>query len=140
MKWCFNKLFVLFKSGDRMFCDNYCGISIMDTLSKLYDTLIMNRLRLWVDVDKCQAGAMKKRGCLEQIMTLRLLCDYAKHMKVKLYVLFIDYRKAYDKVPRHKLAEYLRSIGCGRIMLKAIQNMYRCTRNVMKTATVESSL
>ena len=138
--WCYSKLIVLFKSGNRMLCDNYRGISIMDTLSKLYDTLIMNRLKLWVSIDKCQAGAMKKRGCLEQILALRLLCDYAKHMKVTLYVLFIDYRKAYDKVPRHKLVEYLRSIGCGRIMLKAIQNMYRCTRNILMSATVESSV
>ena len=63
-----------------MLCDNYRGISIMDTLSKLYDTLIMNRLKLWVNIDKCQAGAMKKRGFLEQIIMLRLLCDYAKRI------------------------------------------------------------
>ena len=31
LKWCYNKLFVLFKSGDKMSCDNYRGISIMDT-------------------------------------------------------------------------------------------------------------
>ena len=77
LKWCFNKLFVLFKSGDKMACDNYRGISIMDTLAKIYDILILNRLLLWFNVDKCQAGAQKGRSCLEQIFTLRILCDFA---------------------------------------------------------------
>lgn len=90
----------------------------MDTLAKLYDTFIMNRLKLWMDVDNCQAGAMKGRGCLEHIFTLRLLCDYVKYKELKLYILFIDYRKAYNKVPRSKLIECLKSIGCGRRMLK----------------------
>ena len=35
LKWCYSKLVVLFKSGDKMSCDNYCGISIMDTLAKI---------------------------------------------------------------------------------------------------------
>ena len=93
-----------------------------------------------MDVDNCQAGVMEGRGCLEQICTLRLLCDYVNYKKFKLYVLFIDYRKAYDKLPSSKLIEYLKSVECGRRMLKAIYVMYRCTRNVLKSATVESSV
>ena len=136
--WCFSKLIVIFKTGDRMLCDNYRGISIMDTLAKVYDTLIMNRLKIWMAIDKCQAGSMEGRGCLEQIFALRMLCDYAIHKKVKLYVLFIDYRKAYDKVPRQKLIQCLKSLGCGKIMLKAVYMMYKCTNNVLTSATIKS--
>ena len=60
----------------------------------------MNRLRLWCSVDKCQAGAQKGRSCIEQVMTLRLLIDFVKCKNKKLYVLFIDFSKAYDRVPR----------------------------------------
>ena len=140
LAWCYNKLFVLFKSGDRMSCDNYRGISIMDTLAKMYDTLILNRLLLWFNIDKCQAGAQKGRSCLEQIFTLRMLFDYALSKKIKLYVLFIDYSKAYDRVSRGKLIEVLRSRGCGRVMLKAIQAMYTCTKNVLKTAVIDATI
>ena len=41
----------------------------MNTLAKLYDYLILNRLKLWTSIDKCQAGAQSGRGCVEQIMT-----------------------------------------------------------------------
>ena len=140
LKWCYSKLVVLFKSGDKMSCDNYRGISIMDTLAKIYDTLILNRLLLWFNIDKCQAGAQKGRGCIEQILTLRMLCDYFLYKKLKLYVLFIDYSKAYDRVPRHKLIEVLKSRGCGKVMLKAIQAMYTCTKNVLKTAVISAAI
>lgn len=138
--WCYNKLFVLFKSGDRLSCDNYRGISIMDTLAKIYDTLILNRLMLWCHIDKCQAGAQKGRSCLEQILTLRLLIDFVKNKRLKLYVLFIDYSKAYDRVPRHKLIEVLKSRGCGRVMLRAIQAMFTCTKNVLKSAVIDATV
>lgn len=53
LAWCCSKLVVLFKSGNRLLCNNYRGISIMDTLAKIYDTMIQNRLKLWCDIDKC---------------------------------------------------------------------------------------
>ena len=140
VKWCYNKLFVLFKSGNRFLCDNYRGISIMDSLAKIYDILILNRLSIWLNIDKCQAGAQKGRSCLEQICTLRMLCDYAVCKKLKLYILFIDYSKAYDRVPRHKLIEVLKSRGCGKVMLKAIQAMYSCTKNVLNAAVIDATI
>ena len=55
-------LVVLFRSGSKKLCGNYRGISVMDTLAKIqYDTLIrLNRLKLWCNVDKCQAGAQER--------------------------------------------------------------------------------
>ena len=140
MLWCFSKLVILFKSGDRLSCNNYRGISIMDTLAKMYDTMILNRLKLWYNIDKCQAGAQKQRGCVEQITAVRLLCDYAMYKKKKLYVLFIDFSKAYDRVPRGKLLQYIMSLGCGKVMVKAIKAMYDCTRNTLRSAIINSTI
>ena len=138
--WCHNKFITLFKSGEKMDCSNYRGISIMNTLAKIYDTLLMNRLTLWCNIDKCQAGAQKNRGCIEQILSLRLLMDLAAYKKHKLYVLFVDFSKAYDRVPRNKLFEYLKSIGCGKVMLLALHKIYSCTKSVLKSATITSSI
>ena len=139
VQWVYSKLVVLFKSGDRMACGNYRGISIMDTLAKVYDKMLLNRLSLWSAIDKCQAGAQKGRGCTEQIITLRLLIDLAKYKKRKLYILFIDFSKAYDRVPRNKLIEYMKSLGCGRIMLSALLNMYKNTYNVLNSTRISTS-
>ena len=138
--WCHNRLITLFKSGNRMDCGNFRGISIMNTLAKVYDMLIMKRLYLWHNIDMCQAGSQKSRGCIEQIMSLRLLIDYASFKKEKLYVLFVDFSKAYDRVPRYKLMECLKNRGCGKIMLMAICAMYRCTKNVLRAASIDSNM
>ena len=53
-------------------------------------------------------------------MTVRLLIDYARKAKQKLYILFSDFEKAYDKVERAKLIKLLRSAGCGKLTLEII--------------------
>ena len=140
LSWGYSKLIVLFKSGNRMVCGNYRGISIMNTLSKIYDILLLNRLKLWFIVDKCQAGAQRRRGCIEQIMSLRLLIDLAIFKKKKLYVMFVDFSKAYDRVPRGKMIMYLKELGCGKRMLHAIKEMYRNTKNVLRSAVIDTTL
>ena len=39
-----------------------------------------------------------------------------------------------------KLIEVLRSRGCGKVMLKAIQAMYSCTKNILKSAIIHASI
>ena len=107
------KVFNIHKKGDRLITDNYRGISILVALSKLYDTVLTNRLRIWHNLLLEQAGAQHGRGCQEQILVLRLLIEVAIKKKVSLYIAFIDYSKAYDRVDRHKLFRYLDSKGCG---------------------------
>ena len=71
-------------------------------------------------------------------MTLRLLNDLAKHKKKKMYILFIDFSKAYDRISRPILFRVLSEAVCGRVMLKAIMAMYRTTKNILQTAIVNS--
>ena len=56
------------------------------------------------------------------------------------YVLFIDFSKAYDRVPRLNLIERLKSLGCRANMIRAIRNMYASTKNVLRSATINASV
>ena len=102
--------------------------------------MILNRLRLWYYVYECQAGELKGRSCLEHIFALRMLCDYTKKERVKLYVLFIDFSKAYDRISREKLLSILKEQGCGQVMLRVIKVMYNCTKSVFKSAVIIASV
>ena len=64
--------------------------------------------------------------------------DYAKSKKKKLFVCFIDFSKAYDRISRPILFRVLYEAGCGRVMLRAIMAMYRTTKNILQTAIVNS--
>ena len=69
-----------------------------------------------------QAGASPGRGCEEQILAVRLLIGITRKTKQELYTAFIDYKKAYDKVNRGKLAMRLAQMGCGNTYMKALLN------------------
>lgn len=55
-------------------------------------------------------------------------------------MLFIDFSKAYDRVPRNKMIEVLWSLGYGKQMLLAIQAMYRCTKQLLKAVAVTTAV
>jgi hypothetical protein len=50
-------------------------------------------------LSESKAGSQPRKGCTEHLITLRLWIDYAKHKKKKLYLVFMDFSKAYDWVP-----------------------------------------
>ena len=92
-QWTYAKLSMLFKKGATLCCDSYRGISVINAISKVYDYLLCNRLRKWFTSDREQAGAQPKRGCLEHIITLRLLMDGAYKNHHKLFIVFVDFSK-----------------------------------------------
>ena len=135
VSWCLSRLVVLFKKGSRTDCNNYRGISVMDTFAKLYDQILCRRLELWTKPSREQAGSQKGRGCMEQIVGLRLLFDYATSRKCKLYMVFVDFSKAYDKV-----IERLISLGCGTAMVMAIAALYGDTQMVLGSAIITTTI
>lgn len=136
IQWSYSKLVTVFKKGSRDICENYRGIAISDSLCKLYETILTKRFSMWYRAEPEQAGAQLKRGCLEHILALRLLIEFAKSRRFKLWILFVDFSKAYDRVSRLKMLEELKKAGCGQRFLLAIKGMYNVTKFVLKSATI----
>ena len=133
-------MMMLFKKGDPLNCDNYRGISVINSAAKLYDYVLNNRLMTWYKPFREQAGAQPKRGCIEHIVALRLLIEYSVRKRVKLYIAFIDFSKAYDRVPRGKLFKVLKSVGCGATMILALVSMYKMTTSILGSTTITASI
>ena len=140
VSWSVSKLIMLYKKGPLMNCWNYRGISIMHCISKCYDYLIHNRLTKWYKVCREQAGAQLLRGCVEHIITLRLIIELFKKKRKPLFVAFIDFSKAYDRVPRMYLLKLLRKLGCGKMMLAALAAMYRITQFLLGSVLITAML
>ncbi len=138
--WCVAKLTMLFKKGIVGECDNYRGISIINSCSKLYDYVINNRLVSWFKPSREQAGGQSKRGCIELIVCLRLLISFCKRKRYKLFLVFVDFSKAYDRVSRGKMFSVLKLFGCGTVMLSAIIAMYTITSCVLGSTVINSCI
>ena len=136
LSWSKAKLFMLFKKGSRQDPNNYRGISVINSVAKIFDMVLCKRLELWFKPFREQAGAQKGRGCVEHIVTLRLLTDFAKKKRTKLFITFVDFSKAYDVVPRHMLFKVLQQIGCGAVMLATLIAMYSVTKSILGLAII----
>ena len=88
---------MIYKKGDVSETSNYKGISIASALPKLYISILKARFTTWYTPLDEPAGAQEGRGCAEQVLTLRLWIDYVRNENKVLYVLLIDYVKAYDR-------------------------------------------
>ena len=138
--WSLAKMFTIFKKGDRHDPRNYRGISVINSLAKLYDMILCSRLERWFKPYREQAGAQKGRGCTEHIVTLRLLTDMARKKKKTLFVVFVDFSQAYDLVPRNILFNILKRLGCGAVMLAALVAIYKVTNSIIGTAVVTTTV
>ena len=138
MLWSGAKIFTIFKKGDRKDLDHYRGISVANSIVKLYDMVLSNRLSFRFQPSHEQAGVQKTRGFLEHIVTLRLLTDTAKRKNKKLFVTFINFSKTCDVMPRHKMFITLKRLGCCMVTLAALIVMYNLTESVYGCAIITS--
>jgi Reverse transcriptase (RNA-dependent DNA polymerase) len=101
------------KKKDRLNCGNYRGISLFCHCSKLFTSiLLLQRLKSRPDevLAEDQAGFRAGRSTVDQIFTLRQLAEmYVKYSK-KLYVCYIDFRKAFNSIWREGLWNVMRDI------------------------------
>ena len=58
----------------------------------------------------------------------------SRHKAPKLYTCFVDFKKAFDTVPRGVLWEVLKKAGVGPRMLNALQSMYKIDKACLRTA------
>ena len=84
----------------------------------------------------CMCVCVCVLSCIEHILTLRLWIDYCKRKKLKLFIAFIDFSKAYDRVPRGKLFTLLMHLGCGAVMLGALMSLYSVTTCILGTVLI----
>ena len=58
-----------------------------------------------------QAGFHKNRSCADQITTLRIILEQSLEWNSPLYINFVDYEKAFDRMDRQTRWKLLRHYG-----------------------------
>ena len=92
------------KKGDLWDLDNYRGIAIGSALAKIYCLILLNRLEEKAAVNPIspnQIGFEKGHRTADHVFVLTTVVNkFLKVEKKRLFVAFIDFRKAYDKINR----------------------------------------
>ena len=107
-------------------CQNYRTISLISHPSKVMLNIILNRLQPQTEEISAeeQAGLRAGRSTTEQIFNLRILCKkYLQHQQ-NLYHVFIDFKKAFDRVWHETLWATLRKYNINASIIRDIENLY----------------
>ena len=107
--WCVDVIKPLYKGkGDKADPNNYRGITIVSCMGKLFTCVLNNRLSEYLRVNKLngpeQAGFKAGYSTVDHIFTLKAMTDLFIFRHKKLYVCFVDFKKALDNV---NVATYL---------------------------------
>ena len=88
------------KKGNLQLCQNNRTISHISHSSKVMLKVILNRLKPQAEeiIAEEQAGFRAGRSTTEQILNLRILCEKYLQQQQNLYHVFIDFKKAFDRV------------------------------------------
>ncbi|KAG7668035.1 hypothetical protein KSW81_005950 [Nannochloris sp. 'desiccata'] len=139
--WALSAITPIAKPGsDHRTCDGYRGIAVGTLAAKLYGSMLDHRIDGWAEASgiraKGQFGFRKGKGTASASFIVRTLFDQVRTQKGgRLYTCFVDFKKAYDSVPRHLLWAKLERRGVTGWVLDAIKAMYADVPMCVKSST-----
>ena len=124
-EWKEENITQLFKKGSRKKPDNYRPVSLTSVVCKLLETLIRDHMVEFLVkhklINTCQHGFLKARSCLTN-----LSCFFEEIAKCvddgsPVDVVYLDFQKAFDKVPHQRLLLKLKPHGIGNDVINWIE-------------------
>jgi len=130
----------LFKAGDKNNTGNYRGISLINSICKVFTSVINTRLQTWCDINSAihetQAGFRPGYSTVDQVFILQAMTQkYLSKRNGRFYCLYIDFSKAFDCINHDVLLNHLKTIGLRGNILKILSSMYSRLSASVKTGT-----
>jgi hypothetical protein len=126
--WCTSIIIPIHKKGDTNLPDNYRGVALTSVVSKVYTHILNRRLTRWAEREEKlveeQAGFRTGYSTVDHIFTLYSIVQKYLTKNSKLYVAFVDFRKAFDSVDRNVLWSVLSRNGIDGKLYKALRGIY----------------
>lgn len=129
ISWSQSKITCIYKKGEKNDPNNYRGIALLNTLTKIFTQLLNNRIMNWAEkesiIPEQQAGFRKGRGCIDQIFTLNSLIQIQlKYKEQKLYTCFVDFKRCFDLLSHRIIWQKLYKTELSPKLIRIIQKLY----------------
>ena len=124
--WRVNRLKIIPKKGDLHDLNNWRGIMLMESATKLLSSILASRIQgiLATEGLEEQNGFMPNRGCVDGIFSLKLALQKRKEHGLGTWAVFVDLVKAFDSVPREALFNVLQKFGIPPKMCRIITSLH----------------
>ena len=107
-------------------CSDFRTISLISHTSKILLHLIKNRITPIIErhLAESQMGFRKGKGTRDAIFQLRVMAERCIQVKKNIYVCYVDYQKAFDRVNHEKLMEVMKKAGIPELERRLISSLY----------------
>ena len=127
--WLHSLITAIHKKGSKDDPGNYRGISLMSCLGKLFLTIINNRLvKYSLENGLLSVGQLKSvignRTSDPHVILHNLIQEYCHKKKTRIFGCFVDFSKAFDKVPRDILLQKIQNKGINGKIFDIIKSLY----------------
>lgn len=122
------------KKANAVECADYRTISLISHASKILLKILTKRLENKAEmlVSKTQFGFRKGCGTREAIGAMRTLCERSLEHGNDVFICFVDYEKAFDRVDWVKMLDILKEINVDWRDRRLIMNLYMQQKAVVK--------
>ena len=126
--WSTNWIKPLHKGGDVDNVSNYRTIMVGSIMAKLFGCIMEMKISEWAELNNKrahgQAGFRKHHNTIDHLVTLRVLMEESRLKGKKLYCCFVDFKKAFDMVPRNNLWKRMEELQVPIEFMYAISRIY----------------
>ena len=135
--WKKAKLAPVYKKGVFLDPNNYRMLAVSGTMYRMYANVLRALITDWCmserKIPDTQFGFCPGRNTLQPLFILRHL-QHAARLRTpgRLHAAFIDFKQAYDTIPRQALWQHLQNIRMPAPFLAAIQGLYDGDEYVLK--------
>ena len=127
-EWGLGVICPIHKKGSEEDPNNYRGITLLNTIAKIFTSIINNRILNWVEdnniLNETQFGFRKGRRTSDGHFILLSLIENFRHTKNPLFSCFVDFSKAFDSISHDLLWLKMEALGLSTRILLLLKDMY----------------
>ena len=141
--WVIGMIVPIYKDGQKIDPNNYRGITIISCLGKLFLSILNARLSHFVKqrniLSDCHLGFVEgNRTSDAHIIIHNLIRNTCYKNNSKIYSCFVDFKKAFDLIPRDLLLDKLQNLGIKGKFFNIIRFIYTTDKAWVKVGKVIS--
>ena len=138
--WTQSLVTTLPEKGNLQQCQNCRTISLISYQSEVMQRIILNRLKPQAEkiIVEGQAGFKAGKNTTERVFNLRILCEkYLQHQQ-DLYHVFINFKKAFDRVWHAALWATMKKYNISANLIQVIKTLcHKATSAVLFNSSIE---